>query len=65
MASASAGRAQGVIRLLTDENLDGRIVRGLRSHYPELDLLRVQDTDAFQQEDHIVLAIAAREDRVP
>jgi predicted nuclease of predicted toxin-antitoxin system len=53
-----------VIRLLTDENLDGGIVRGLEMHYAEIDLLRVQETDAFQQEDEVVLAVAAREDRV-
>ena len=53
-----------MIRLLTDENLDGRIVRGLEMHYPEINLLRVQETDAFEQEDDVVLAVAAREDRV-
>lgn len=47
-----------------DENLDGRIVRGLQMHHPEIDLLRVQETDAFEQEDDVVLAVAAREDRV-
>ncbi len=33
-------------------------------HYPDIELLRVQETDAFQQEDEVVLAVAAREDRV-
>jgi predicted nuclease of predicted toxin-antitoxin system len=64
MGSAEAGRGNAVIRLLTDENLDGRIVRGVEMHHPEIDLLRVQETGAFEQEDEIVLALAAREDRV-
>lgn len=53
-----------MIQLLADENLDGRFVRGLDRHYPEIDLIRVQDTEAFQQKDEIVLAVAAREGRV-
>jgi hypothetical protein len=59
--SAKAGH---VIRLLTDEDLDGRIVGGLEMHYAEIDLVRVQETAAFQQEDEVVLAVAAWEDRV-
>jgi hypothetical protein len=50
--------------LLADENLDGRIVRGVAIRHPQIDLLRVQETDAFAQGDDIVLALAAREDCV-
>jgi hypothetical protein len=32
-----------VLPLLTDENFNGDIVRGLRRRRPEIDLLRVQD----------------------
>lgn len=53
-----------MIRLLADENLNGRLVRGLEMHYSEIDLERVQDTEAFQRGDEIVLAVAARADRV-
>ena len=49
MGSAEAWRGNAVIRLLTDENLDGRIVRGVEMHHPEIDLLRVQETDAFER----------------
>ena len=62
LVGAEAGRGNAVIRLLTDENLDGRIVRGVKMHHPEIELLRVQETDAFEQEDDIVLAVAASED---
>jgi hypothetical protein len=35
-----------MLRLAADENFDGRIVRGLRRVFPDLDLIRVQDTPA-------------------
>ena len=39
-------------------------MRGVAMHHPEIDILRVQETDAFGQEDDTVLALAALEDRV-
>jgi hypothetical protein len=53
-----------VLRLLTDECLDGRLTRGLAQHYPEIDCRRVQDTAAFQKDDAEVLEFAARENRI-
>lgn len=32
------------LRFAADENFDGRIVRGLLRIFPDLDLIRVQDT---------------------
>ncbi|WP_179131153.1 hypothetical protein [Candidatus Entotheonella palauensis] len=32
-----------MLRLLSDENFHGDIIRGLRLQHPNLDLLRVQD----------------------
>lgn len=34
-----------MLRLAADENFDGRIVRGLLRVLPDLDLVRVQDSD--------------------
>ena len=53
-----------MLRLLTDEDFNGRIVRGLRRRMPELDLVRVQDTEVSEGEDPEVLEWAAAEDRI-
>ena len=53
-----------MLRLLTDEDFNGRIVRGLRRRAPELDLVRVQDTVVSEAPDPEVLEWAATEDRV-
>ncbi len=53
-----------MLRLLTDEDFNGRIVRGLRRRVPELDLVRVQDTVVSEAPDPAVLEWAATEDRV-
>ena len=53
-----------MLRLLTDEDFNGRIVRGLRRRVPELDLVRVQDTVVSEAPDPEVLEWAATEDRV-
>jgi len=53
-----------MIRFLTDEDFDGRIVRGLRRRMPELDLLRIQDAGLRTVHDRTLLENAARMDRV-
>lgn len=50
--------------LATDENFDGRVVRGLFRILPDLDLVRVQDTPVAEAGDDIVLDWAAREGRL-
>lgn len=52
------------MRLLADENFNNDILRGLRRRKPDLDFLRVQDTDIHQADDPAVLACAAREKRI-
>ncbi len=53
-----------MIKLASDENFDGDIVRGLLRRVPELDLVRIQDTDLTGSPDPVILAWAAREDRI-
>jgi hypothetical protein len=53
-----------MIRFLTDEDFDGRIVRGLRRHYPEIDLLRIQDAGLRTHHDRFILDNAAEMKRV-
>jgi len=53
-----------VIRLAADENFNGLIVRGLLRRNPNLDILRVQDTEVSEADDPTVLEWAAREGRV-
>lgn len=53
-----------MLRLAADENLDGRIVRGLQRSLPDLDLVRVQDTSLREASDDVLLEWAASEKRV-
>ena len=53
-----------VIRILTDENFDGDIVRGLLRRMPSLDVVRVQDVELIQTPDPTILAWAAAEERI-
>jgi predicted nuclease of predicted toxin-antitoxin system len=53
-----------MIRFLTDEDFDGRIVRGLCRHYPEIDVLRIQDAALRTHHDRDILAGAAEMNRV-
>lgn len=53
-----------MIRLLADENFDGRILDGIRTRLQMVDIIRVQDTDICQAADPVVLAWAASENRV-
>lgn len=53
-----------MIKLAVDENFNGKIVRGLRRRNPQIDVVRVQDSPVFQQDDPAVLNWAAQEGRV-
>ncbi len=53
-----------MLRLASDEDFNGRIVRGLRRREPELPIVRVQDTEVFGAADPEVLEWAATEGRV-
>lgn len=53
-----------MLRLLTDENFNGEIVRGLFRAQADLDVVRVQDVGLLQAEDPSILAWAAENKRV-
>lgn len=53
-----------MIRVLADENFDGRILDGLRGKLPAIDLIRVQDVEIYQTPDPAVLEWAAKQNRV-
>jgi hypothetical protein len=53
-----------VIKLATDENFDGDILRGLLRRQPDLDIVRVQDTELAETPDPAVLDWTAAENRV-
>jgi len=53
-----------MLRLITDEDLNGRIVRGLLRRLPSLDLIRAQDTVDPGTSDLELLAHAADARRV-
>jgi predicted nuclease of predicted toxin-antitoxin system len=50
--------------LLSDEDFNNRIVRGLLRRFPSLNLVRVQDVDLVGKHDTKVLEWAAREGRL-
>ncbi len=53
-----------MLRLLTDENFNGDIVRGLLLRQPDLDIVRVQDVGLAGADDPDVLAWAAENNRI-
>jgi len=53
-----------MIKLASDENFDGDILRGLLRRLPDLDIVRVQDAGLAGSNDPIVLAWAAQEQRI-
>lgn len=53
-----------MIRLLTDENFDGDILRGLVRRMPGIDVVRVQDVGLAKTPDPAILAWAACEERI-
>jgi predicted nuclease of predicted toxin-antitoxin system len=53
-----------MLRLLTDEDFDGRLTSALLAHVPGLDLVRVQDVGLMQAPDPDILAWAAGDGRI-
>ena len=53
-----------MLRLLTDEDVHGAIVDGLRLRQPAVDLVRVQEVGLRQTPDTAILEWAAQEGRV-
>jgi hypothetical protein len=53
-----------VIKLITDENFDGDILRGLLRRLPDLDVVRVQDVELAATADPVILAWAATQERI-
>jgi predicted nuclease of predicted toxin-antitoxin system len=53
-----------MLRLLSDENFNGDIVRGLFLRRPDLELVRVQDVGLAGSDDPAILAWAAANDRI-
>jgi predicted nuclease of predicted toxin-antitoxin system len=53
-----------MLSLLSDENFNGDIVRGLFLRQPDLDLLRVQDVGLREVDDPEILAWAAMNGRI-
>ena len=53
-----------MLKLVSDENFDGDILRGLYRRCPELDVVRVQDIGLDATPDPDILAWAALEDRI-
>jgi predicted nuclease of predicted toxin-antitoxin system len=52
------------MKFLTDEDFDNRILRGILRRLPDLDIIRVQDTEVAAFPDPDVLEWAALENRV-
>ncbi|MEH1787933.1 DUF5615 family PIN-like protein [uncultured Nostoc sp.] len=53
-----------MLKLLSDENFNGDIVRGLFLRQPNLDLFRVQDVGLQEVDDPTILNWAAASDRI-
>jgi predicted nuclease of predicted toxin-antitoxin system len=53
-----------MLRLLSDEDFNRRIVRGMRRRQPGLDLVQAQDVGLSGMEDPLVLEWAANNDRI-
>jgi hypothetical protein len=51
-------------KLISDENVNGRILRGLARRYPEIDLVRAQDVGLMNTADPDILEWAARAGRI-
>lgn len=49
------------MKFLADENFNGKIVNALRREYPEIVIIRVQDTVMYQSPDPDLLAWASDE----
>ena len=61
---AVPARKTAMLRLVSDENFNGEVVRGLMHREPGLDLVRVQDVGLSAADDPAILAWAAAEGRL-
>lgn len=52
------------MRFAADENFDGRILNGLLARLPELDIVRVQDTEMYKSPDEKLLTWLAENERI-
>ena|SRR5438128_1067381 len=53
-----------MLRLASDEDVHGGIIRGLRRQCPSLDLVRLRDVGLQHTPDPVILEWAAREGRI-
>lgn len=53
-----------MLRLASDENFKGEILRGLRRRLPDAEIVRVQDVGLSGVDDPAILAWAAAENRI-
>ena len=53
-----------MLAVATDENFNGSILRGLRLRLPNLDVIRVQDTEIYQTSDPLLLEWCSKQQRV-
>ena len=53
-----------MIRLLADENFNGRILRGVKREMLDADIVRAQDTEMYQAADPDLLEWAAQQGRI-
>lgn len=53
-----------MLRLASDENFNGNVVRGLRRRLPQVDIRRLQDAQLLGAVDPAVLEWAAAENRI-
>jgi hypothetical protein len=52
------------MRFLTDENFNGAVFRQLKKLLPDFDIIRIQETVVFRQDDPVILEWAAQENCV-
>jgi predicted nuclease of predicted toxin-antitoxin system len=52
------------MRFLADENFNNDLLRALKKQRPDVDIVRVQDTEIYRADDPTVLDWAANEQRI-
>ena len=52
------------MRFASDENFDGKLLKQLLQYFPDLDIVRVQDTEMYQAPDSAVLEWASQQNRI-
>jgi len=53
-----------LMRFAADENFDGDMLKGIKRRLPDLDIVRVQDTEMYQADDPALLAWLDAENRI-